>query len=81
MKITIDTKEDSHEEIKKVISLLTHLIGQTPSSNRNIFDDSKPTESTDNLFSIFDNPSAAETKETPKEKPNIELYWKWKRKN
>ena len=28
MKITIDTKEDSHSEIKKVINLLTHLLGE-----------------------------------------------------
>jgi hypothetical protein len=29
MKISIDTKEDSHEEIKKVISLLSHLVGHS----------------------------------------------------
>ena len=41
MKITIDTKEDSHEEIKKVIGLLTHMVGEQPVSNQpNIFDDS-----------------------------------------
>jgi len=43
MKITIDTKEDSHEEIQKVIRLLSHLIGEHHEeihSNRNIFDDS-----------------------------------------
>jgi len=27
MKISIDTKEDSHDEIKKVISMLQHLVG------------------------------------------------------
>ena len=43
MKIEIDTKHDSAEEIKKVIGLLTHLIGsyhEEIHSNRNIFDDS-----------------------------------------
>ncbi len=79
MKITIDTKEDSHEEIKKVIALLTHLIGQTPMSNsRNIFDDSKPTEETGNLFNIFDSkPETEETTETeeePQEDAQVELY-------
>jgi len=75
MKITIDTKEDSHEEIKKVISLLTHLIGQTPVTNsKNIFDNSKPTESNDNIFGIFDKPQTTETKETPKEKTSVEFY-------
>ena len=28
MKITIDTKEDSHEEIKKAIRMLSSLIGE-----------------------------------------------------
>ncbi|MFH1642509.1 MAG: hypothetical protein ABIC04_06445 [Nanoarchaeota archaeon] len=28
MKITIDTKDDSHDDIKKVIKLLAHLIGE-----------------------------------------------------
>ena len=32
MKITIDTKEDSHHEIRKVISLLQNLLGETPQS-------------------------------------------------
>ena len=76
MKITIDTKEDSHSEIKKVISLLTHLIGETPASNHNIFDDSKPTEESGNLFNIFDTPASAETKPESKEKPVIQFYWK-----
>ncbi|MFH1316530.1 MAG: hypothetical protein ABII01_03365 [Candidatus Woesearchaeota archaeon] len=46
MKITIDTKEDSHEEIRKVIRLLNHLIGESSEpandliSNRDIFSDS-----------------------------------------
>ena len=29
MKISIDTKEDSHEEIKKVISMLQNLVGNS----------------------------------------------------
>ena len=28
MKITIDTKEDSHAEIKKVVQMLNHLVGK-----------------------------------------------------
>ena len=27
MQITIDTKKDSHDDIKKVIQMLSHLIG------------------------------------------------------
>tara|TARA_Y100000310_G_C20179266_1_gene577350 strand:- start:218 stop:502 length:285 start_codon:yes stop_codon:yes gene_type:complete len=33
MRITIDTKEDSSEEIKKVISLLSHLIKEEVKMN------------------------------------------------
>ena len=62
MKITIDTKEDSHEEIKKVIRLLTHLIGdhhEEIHSNKNIFDDS-PT---------LDLPTSESSPELPSNEP------------
>ena len=41
MKITIDTKEDSHEEISKVIKMLQHLVGESSMTNQptNIFED------------------------------------------
>jgi len=46
MKISIDTKEDSHEDIRKVIKMLQHLVGEESYSNysqsRNIFDDPSP---------------------------------------
>ncbi len=46
MKITIDTKEDSHEEIRKIIRMLSSLVGEKSFSNQpNIFeDDNEPTE-------------------------------------
>ncbi|MFC1801741.1 hypothetical protein ACFLZB_04740 [Nanoarchaeota archaeon] len=78
MKITIDTKEDSHEEIKKVISLLTHLIGEPPMTNsKNIFDDSKPTEESGGLFNIFDSPQTSEKEEDEEdseESPEVQMY-------
>jgi len=41
MKITIDTKEDSHQEIQKVIKMLSSLVGQEVMSNQgDLFDDS-----------------------------------------
>ena len=41
MKITIDTKEDSHEEIEHALALLKSLVGKKVYSNSpNIFDDS-----------------------------------------
>jgi hypothetical protein len=51
MKISIDTKEDSHEEIKKVIKMLNHLVGESSYSNQNIFEDEPKSKN------IFDDPS------------------------
>ncbi|MEE9525152.1 MAG: hypothetical protein V3V78_00915 [Candidatus Woesearchaeota archaeon] len=40
MKITIDTKDDSHEDIRKVIALLSKMIDESPMSSSNIFGES-----------------------------------------
>ena len=49
MKITIDTKEDSHDEIRKVIRMLQHLVGESSISNQgNIFGDSSSSSSSSN---------------------------------
>ena len=51
MKITIDTKEDSHEEIRKVIRLLSHMVGDNAMANfeapasSDVFSDNTPAES------------------------------------
>ena len=42
MKITIDTKEDSHHEIQKAITLLQSLISGRV-RNSNVFEDDTPT--------------------------------------
>ena len=41
MRITIDTKDDSPEDIRKVIRMLSHLVGDDYKTNAssNIFDD------------------------------------------
>jgi hypothetical protein len=41
MKITIDTKEDSSADIRKVIALLSKMI-EDPGHHSNIFEDSSP---------------------------------------
>ena len=77
MKITIDTKEDSHEEIRKVIKMLQHLVGEQAYTNQpNIFEDidslgTSPSESSSvpegNAFvNMFGN---TETADKPKEDP------------
>lgn len=53
MKITIDTKDDSHEDIKKVIRMLQHLVGEENQSNQsNLFSD-RSSLSNDSEISAF----------------------------
>lgn len=76
MKITIDTKEDTHEDIKKVIRLLTHIIGEHPTTNQpNVFEESTPTTNqpetpSGNIFgNMFENPQTEpKTEETTEQK-------------
>ena len=54
MIITINTKEDSHEEIKRVIMMLQHLLGDHSTfTNRNIFEDSSPSLDSSQPTSAF----------------------------
>ena len=84
MKITIDTKEDSHEEIRKIIKMLSSLVGgEVMTNQRDVFsDDSNQTGSSD-MFNIFNNPeSENKTDEEKKEEteevdlgiPKVEEY-------
>ena len=83
MRITIDTKTDSKDEIRKAIRLLMGLVGhdvytnevpaEKPPSQPNIFD--SPTPAIGNLMSIFDSAEPQKTEEKPKDdSPKIELY-------
>ena len=63
MKIAIDTKEDSHEEIKKVIRMLQNLVGDSEEifTNQPI-SESINTESSGSAFSnIFGDAASPET--------------------
>jgi len=55
MIISIDTKADSTEDIKKVIRLLAHLIGEHPTSNQDIFNAAAPATETSNIGSVLGN--------------------------
>lgn len=84
MKITIDTKEDSHSEIRKIISMLQALVGGTEEvySNRDIFSEPGPevTPSTSepsggvfgNLFSDDEKTVAEETETADTEETSEE---------
>ena len=71
MRITIDTKTDSKDEIRKAIKLLMGLTGhhevysnepeEKPPSQPNIFDNPEP--AVPNMMSMFD--SSPETPSTP----------------
>ena len=66
MKIVIDTKQDSREEIQKAIKMLSFLLDQeSPSNQGNIFSDDKPVENS--MFNIFSNSEAkTETSDSSK---------------
>jgi len=77
MKITIDTKEDSPEEIKNIIKMLSSLVGGNIVTNQpNIFEDSSPavTPSTEgNIFgNIFEGPKAETAEELKTEETKTE---------
>ena len=74
MKITIDTKEDSHDDLRKVIELLSSfLTAPNSTAPANIFEQSTP--SVGNLMGMFDSPKEkAEVPELPVKQPSIELY-------
>lgn len=60
MKLTIDTKEDSHEDIKKVIKMLQSLIGEHALANQPLQDSYEPPkESSTAFFNMFGDSSSA----------------------
>jgi len=74
MKITIDTKEDSHQEIRKIISMLSSLVGdkEIVSNQGNIFENNsiqeeinqEPSqEQTGGVFNMFGDDSVAKKEE------------------
>ena len=77
MQISIDTRHDSPEDIKKVIKMLQHLVGEHAYTNQpSMFDDSpQPTESTAGFASMFgDTSSKAAEEPKKKDSPQIIPY-------
>lgn len=78
MIITINTKEDSHEDVRKVIRMLQNLVGEHETfTNRNIFEDSSPTlnssQPTNAFGSMFgDSTNVLSSTETTAEKKEDE---------
>ena len=66
MKITIDTKEDSNEDIKKLIKMLSSLIGKEYASE----DENKEVpEVSEGTFNMFDSSAKEKEEENKEEKP------------
>ncbi len=66
MKITIDTKEDSGEDIKKLIKMLSSLVGE----------DKKEAESpevSEGAFNMFESPAEEKNEEDKEEEKPFEL--------
>ncbi len=84
MRITIDTKTDSKDEIRKAIKLLMGLTSghevytnepEKPAAQPNIFD--SPTPAVGNLMSMFDSaepPKQETTEEKEEDVPQVEFY-------
>jgi len=75
MKITIDTKEDSHEEIRNAIRMLSHLVGDEVKTNApaNIFEDnSSETSGASALASMFGNDSPSPSNISNDEEENTD---------
>ena len=90
MKITIDTKEDSHEDIRKVMQILNHFSGNTPAPEpadttnmMNMFSEEKKEETPMTMFNSEKKEETAPNfnsflnlteKKEDKEEPKIELF-------
>jgi len=70
MKITIDTKEDSHEDIQKVMQILSHFTGKIPVTNY-----SERSESSNTGFmNMFGDSPQEENKEIQDTAPNFSNF-------
>ncbi len=65
MKIAIDTKQDSAEDIKKVIRMLQHLVGEYTNDTGTVASEPK-----EGLFNLFDQPAP----ESPESKDSTETF-------
>jgi hypothetical protein len=86
MKITIDTKEDTHDDIKKVLHVLTNIIErkddsvltetneEKPAGFMNMFGDQPKEEKTDTApdFNSFLN--LVDKKDEEKEEPKLQFF-------
>ena len=64
MKVTIDTKEDSHEDIKKVLEILTQILEKKEINSTDLNDKITSVDTT-NMMNLFDSEPKKEIPNTP----------------
>ncbi len=69
MKVTIDTKEDSYEDIHKILQILTHILQQRGAEIKS----TEPADTT-NLMSMFDSTGSASDKNIPEKAPDFSSF-------
>lgn len=75
MKITIDTKKDTREEIKRIIELLSQFTEEKIISNTAVLDPAVTPQ--ENLLRVLDTSKSSEKKDSKRkadEEPEIEIY-------
>jgi len=75
MKISIDTKEDSPEELKKLIKMLSSLVGEEVMTNQgDLFKEDSNQSGSSDIFSMFNNSdSETKTEEATEDKKEDEI--------
>ena len=61
VELRIDTKRDSHEEIRQAINYLRSVVGDAPSTEQASFDAQETPSSGDDMFSMFEQTTEQET--------------------
>lgn len=72
MKLTIDTQQDSYEDIKKVLHILTSIIQQKEGNLQSNYSGTQSTTDTTTLMSMFDD--TASSKSVPDTPPNFSSF-------
>ena len=71
MKIMIDTKHDTHEDIKKVIELLSTLVKK---ETANLFEQDATPDGLMGMFDVKEQAKMSDILPTKAKEPAIELY-------
>lgn len=74
MKVTIDTQQDSYEDIHKVYQILANIL-QRKGNNASDYNSSAPEPAdTTNLMSMFDSPGPSPEKNNPEKAPDFSSF-------